>query len=63
MEDGSATVLLLALGLVLGVVTIRNRYQQKLEERSGEIVVTSDFLSFQGSFISEQRCGLWCMYA
>lgn len=55
MEDGSATVLLLALGLVLGVVTIRARYQQQLEGRQDATVVTPDFLKFQGNFISEQH--------
>lgn len=48
-------MVLMALGSVLGLLTVRVRHQQKLEERTagGEIVVTSDFKSFQALFMSE----------
>lgn len=53
-SNGYAMVLV-ALGSVLGVLTVRVRHQQKLEQRTagGEIVVTSDFKSFQATFMSE----------
>ena len=55
---GGYTLTLFGLGLALGVLTIRVRYQQKLEERNagGEIVVTQDFKNFQATFMSE--CGV-----
>lgn len=54
---GGYTLALFGLGLVLGVLTIRVRHQQKLEERNagGEIVVTQDFKNFQATFMS--KCG------
>ena len=61
VEEGSLTsgyaVGLIILALGLGVLTIRVRYQQKLEERNvsggSEIVVTDDFKHFQWTFMSE----------
>lgn len=48
---------LIILALGLGVLTVRVRYQQKLEERNAsgeaEIVVTEDFRRFQGTFMSK----------
>lgn len=54
---GGYTLALFGLGLALGVLTIRVRHQQKLEERNagGEIVVTQDFKNFQTTFMS--KCG------
>lgn len=49
-------LVLLGLALVLGGLTIRAKFQQRLEERSagaGEIEVTTDFTSFQGMFMSK----------
>lgn len=57
-SSSSYALVLFGLGLVLGILTIRARYQQKLEERDaggGEMVVTSDFQRFQGKFMSEFR--------
>lgn len=56
---GGYTLALFGLGLALGVLTIRVRYQQKLDERNagGEIVVTQDFKKFQATFMSE--CGVF----
>eukprot|EP00904_Undaria_pinnatifida_P013054 jgi/Undpi1/887/HiC_scaffold_10.g04351.m1 len=50
---GGYTLALFGLGLALGVLTIRVRHQQKLEERNagGEIVVTQDFKNFQTTFM------------
>lgn len=48
--------ILLGLAAALGVLSVRARYQQKLQERregGGEVVVTADFKSFQGSFMSK----------
>lgn len=48
---------LIILALGLGVLTVRLRYQQKLEERNAsggaEIVVTEDFGRFQVTFMSK----------
>lgn len=62
MEPSSTgyAVVLLGLGLGLGVLTIRVRYQQKIEERNaagGEMVVTKEFKSFQATFMSESMLG------
>lgn len=71
-SQGEYGVELIGLGLLLGVLTIRTRYQQNLGNSGNEIAVTGDFLSFQQSFMSE--CSLHntsqselrhgtCMYA
>lgn len=54
-SSGGYALTLLCLGLGLGVLTVRVRYQQKLEERNAgaEIVVTKDFKGFQATFMSE----------
>lgn len=49
-------MVLLGLAAVLGVLSIRARYQQRLEERreaGTEVIVTDDFKIFQGMFMSE----------
>lgn len=58
---GGYTLALFGLGLALGVLTIRVRYQQKLEERNagGEIAVTQDFKKFQATFMSECGVSFW----
>ncbi len=50
---------LLGMGLGLGVLTIRMKYQQQIEQL---VEVTKDFKAFQTTFMSEQYISWGCAF-